>query len=112
MKGAAAFVDPKEANEILDVQAAVFRKFRSLTVKITGYTDDREVSSLDESLALGRKRAQAVVDGLVARGVDASRLRVASSGYRAFVFLNHEEKSLAGSRFAWTYPDLPPPEMR
>ena len=111
-KGSAEFVDPEEANETFDAQAAVLRKFQTFTVKIVGYTDDREVGSFDESLALGYRRAQIVWQNLVSRGIDPARLRVSSSGYRAFIFVKHDEKFLAGARYVSTDPDLPPPESR
>ena len=48
---------------------------------ISGHTDHKEVPGGRESLALGEKRAQAVKDYLVSKGIAAKRIELMSYGW-------------------------------
>ncbi len=48
---------------------------------IHGHTDHKEVAASRESLALGEKRAQAVKDYLVSKGIAAKRIATMSYGW-------------------------------
>ncbi len=48
---------------------------------ISGHTDHKEVPGGRESLALGEKRAQAVKDYLVSKGIAAKRIKIISYGW-------------------------------
>lgn len=81
-----------DAARALDDNAAVLRAWPSLVVEVQGHADAR--GTVDYNLALGQRRARAVIDHLVARGVPAGRLVAVSYG---------EERPLsaAGGESAW-----------
>jgi outer membrane protein OmpA-like peptidoglycan-associated protein len=58
--------------------AAVLKKYPDVHVKISGYTDS--VGSPEKNLQLSQKRADAVVAGLVRRGISADRLTAEGHG--------------------------------
>jgi len=66
------------AKAILDNVAVQLQNNPRLRASVTGYTDDSKGEAAVKDLAL--KRAQAVVDYLVSKGVDASRLSAAGGG--------------------------------
>jgi len=66
------------AKAILDNVAVQLKNDPRLRASVTGYTDDSKREAAVKELAL--KRAKAVVDYLVSKGVDASRLTAASGG--------------------------------
>jgi outer membrane protein OmpA-like peptidoglycan-associated protein len=61
-----------EARAILDRQADWIRQFPEVRFRVFGHTD--LVGPADYNYRLGQRRAQAVVNHLVGRGVDRSRL--------------------------------------
>lgn len=69
-------------------------------VVIEGYTDEHEVGSEEESLALADRRAQAVRSYLVQQGVDESRLSVVSFGESRPVASNDTPEGRARNRRA------------
>ncbi|MFC3265137.1 OmpA family protein, partial [Camelimonas abortus] len=69
------------ARETLDSQAAWLKRYPHWRAKIQGFADDP--GSDRDNLELGMRRARAVMDYLVARGVAAGRLRVKSYGREA-----------------------------
>ena len=67
-----------EATSILDAQAGWLRRYPAVSVRIEGNTD--ELGTREYNLALGARRANAVRDYLVARGVTADRIATVSFG--------------------------------
>lgn len=68
------------AKAILDEKVQVFRANPSMSVVMTGFTD---VSGSDAyNLALGQRRAEAAKLYIVSKGIDASRVSIASKGER------------------------------
>jgi peptidoglycan-associated lipoprotein len=66
------------AQAILDRQARWLAQYPSYTFTIEGHADER--GTREYNLALGARRAAAVRDYLIARGVAASRVRTVSFG--------------------------------
>ena len=62
----------------LSKAATVLSEYPSLRVEIVGHTDSR--GSRDHNLELSQKRAEAVKQNLVARGIDASRIQSRGAG--------------------------------
>ena len=67
-----------EAGGLLDQAIAILVESGSTVLTVEGHTDD--VGSDEDNLALSEARAQAVVDYLVAGGIDASRLTAVGFG--------------------------------
>lgn len=66
-----------DARPILDEAVAAFKRYPQLKVEVAGHTDSR--ASAAYNLDLSQRRAQAVVDYFVQRGIDAGRL--SAKGY-------------------------------
>ncbi len=66
------------AQATLDKQAAWLNRYNRYTFTIEGHADER--GTREYNFALGERRAQAVHDYLVAKGVSASRTRTISYG--------------------------------
>ena len=67
-----------EAQATLDKQAAFLKASPSFKITIEGHCDER--GTREYNLALGDRRASAVRDYLVAKGINASRLSTISYG--------------------------------
>ncbi|WP_374114619.1 peptidoglycan-associated lipoprotein Pal [Ancylobacter mangrovi] len=67
-----------QAQATLDKQAQWLNHYRQYTFTIEGHADER--GTREYNIALGARRAQSVRDYLVARGVDANRMRTISYG--------------------------------
>jgi peptidoglycan-associated lipoprotein len=67
-----------DAAPVLDAQAAWLNRYRAVHIRIEGNCDER--GTREYNFALGARRAQAVRDFLVGRGVDPSRIEVISYG--------------------------------
>lgn len=67
-----------DARPVLEAQAAWLRRYPSVNVRIEGNADER--GTREYNLALGARRANAVRDFLVARGVSPSRISTVSYG--------------------------------
>jgi outer membrane protein OmpA-like peptidoglycan-associated protein len=67
-----------ESEAVLDNMAAVLKKYPDVHVTVSGYTDS--VGSPEKNLQLSQKRADAVVAGLVRRGISADRLTAEGHG--------------------------------
>ncbi len=63
---------------VLEAQAAWLNRYRAVRVRVEGNCDER--GTREYNFALGARRAQAVRDFLVARGVDPTRIEVISYG--------------------------------
>ena len=64
--------------EVLDQAARLFREGSPIVMILSGGTDTLGPAALNLSLSV--ERAQAVLDGLVARGIPVDRLQVAGRG--------------------------------
>lgn len=89
-----------EAQAILDRQAEVLSRNASLQVTLYGHTDPDE----DEAIAL--KRAEAVSDYLLSRGVALATLAVSSRGHRAMIATTPTEAAFAAMRVVTTEPRM------
>ena len=67
-----------EAQQILQRQADWLKRYANVSVTIEGHCDER--GTREYNLALGDRRAQAVVNYLTALGIDTARLREVSYG--------------------------------
>jgi peptidoglycan-associated lipoprotein len=67
-----------EDRPVLDRKAEILRANPALRLRISGHADER--GSDEYNLVLGNKRALAAKQYLEGRGIDASRLEVASFG--------------------------------
>lgn len=86
--------------QALDVQAAYLksRAGSNKNIIIQGHTDERGTRTYN--LALGERRANAVKNYLVAKGVAASRIEVISFGFEKPVDPAHNEEAWAKNRRA------------
>jgi len=80
----------------LDQLAALLRADKSLSVMVVGHSDNE--GTLEANIALSERRAQAVVDGLVERGVGARQLSAHGVGFLAPVTANDSDGGRARNR--------------
>ncbi|MDP1658026.1 MAG: OmpA family protein, partial [Methylotenera sp.] len=66
---------------VLDNAIITLKEWGDSSVEIAGHTDQRDTSKADYNQALSEKRAKAVLDYLVKKGVDAKRLTAKGYGY-------------------------------
>ena len=67
-----------EAREKLDEVAGDLKKYTSLKLTCVGHADSRGTASYNT--ILGQRRAKAVMEYLVSKGIDAGRLSLGSEG--------------------------------
>lgn len=67
-----------ESQVLLDNMAAILKKYPDTRVKVTGYTDS--TGNAEQNMRLSEERADAVVAGLVRRGVSPARLTAEGRG--------------------------------
>jgi peptidoglycan-associated lipoprotein len=67
-----------DAMPVLDAQAAWLRRYPNVQIRIEGNCDER--GTREYNLALGSRRANAVKDYLVSRGVSPTRIMTLSNG--------------------------------
>ena len=67
-----------QGRETLDKQAQWLQQYANYTFTIEGHADER--GTREYNIALGARRAQSVRDYLVARGIQAQRMRTISYG--------------------------------
>ena len=80
-----------EATRVLDEAIAALRENATLRVEIEGHTCN--IGTAEYNLALGDRRANAVKDYLVSRGVTADRLRTVSYGEERPKYDNSREET-------------------
>lgn len=83
---------------ILSAAASRLREFDFLNVAVEGHCDER--GTVEYNLALGERRAKATREYLVALGVPAARLRIASYGKESPICENHNETCWSQNRRA------------
>jgi outer membrane protein, adhesin transport system len=66
---------------VLDNAVKVLKEWGDAKVEVAGHTDKRNTSKADYNLNLSKKRAHAVADYLVKKGIDRSRLTVTGYGF-------------------------------
>ncbi|NEX91647.1 peptidoglycan-associated lipoprotein Pal [Caulobacter sp. 17J65-9] len=89
-----------EARGVLDAQAAWLARYPGVTVRIEGNADER--GTREYNMALGARRANAVRDYLVSRGVSASRIETISYGKERPIDPGSNEDAWARNRNAHT----------
>lgn len=85
-----------DARPILDAQAAWLNRYRSVTVRLEGNADER--GTREYNFALGGRRANAVREYLVARGVDPARIETISYGKERPIDPGSNEEAWARNR--------------
>lgn len=85
-----------KAQETLDKQAAWLSRVSSATILIEGHCDER--GTREYNLALGDRRATAVKDYLVSKGVAASRIKTISYGKERPAVLGSNEWAWSQNR--------------
>ncbi|MEQ8968448.1 MAG: peptidoglycan-associated lipoprotein Pal [Azospirillaceae bacterium] len=89
-----------EAQAILDRQAQWLQQYPNLRVTIEGHTDER--GTREYNLALGERRANAVSNYLIARGIDPGRIQTVSYGKERPAVVGSDESAWARNRRAVT----------
>ncbi|MDR2155997.1 MAG: OmpA family protein [Burkholderiaceae bacterium] len=87
-----------EAQNTLNRQAEWLSRYPQTSIRVEGNADWR--ASAQYNLDLGQRRADAVKDYLVSRGIDASRITTASNGYWKPIASGKSAESLAFNRNA------------
>lgn len=80
----------------LDYAAALLKKYTDLKVEVAGHTDNVGDAAINKSLSLSR--ANSVMNRLIEKGVDASRMRSAGYGDASPVDSNDTEEGRANNR--------------
>ena len=101
MKGTATFqvgsaVLSPDATALLDEAIEILTDNTATVLTVEGHTDD--VGSDDDNLALSEARAQAVVDYLVAGGIDPARLTAVGYGESQPVATNETAEGRSENR--------------
>lgn len=86
----------QEAQDKLAVQAEWLGMYKDVSVTIEGHCDERGTNAYNQGL--GSRRANAVKDFLVERGVEASRIKVVSYGEARPEVAEHNEEAWAMNR--------------
>jgi len=86
----------EDAREALDGKVKVFTTNPAMRILIVGHTDDRGTGAYN--LALGTRRAEAVRDYLVARGVASSRIELETRGKTQPIASGNSESAMAQNR--------------
>jgi hypothetical protein len=81
---------------VLDEVARLMKQNPNLQVKVLGHTDNRGADAYNMNLSL--RRAEAVRDWLVKRGIDASRFQVEGKGEAEPIDANDTELGMARNR--------------
>ena len=89
-----------DAAPMLDAQAAWLARYPAVRVRIEGNCDER--GTREYNLALGARRANAVRDYLIGRGVAASRIETISFGKERPLEPGSDEAAWAKNRNART----------
>lgn len=85
-----------DAGPVLDAQAAWLRRYPNVIVRLEGNADER--GTREYNFALGARRANAVRDYLVSRGVSAQRIETVSYGKERPINPGSDENAYAQNR--------------
>ena len=83
---------------MLDNAIKVLKEWGDAKVEVAGHTDRRNTSKAAYNLNLSKKRAQAVADYLVKKGIDRSRLVVKGYGFDMPVVENNPKTGNSTNR--------------
>ena len=89
-----------DAQSLLDAQAAWLTRYPQVTVRIEGNADER--GTREYNFALGARRANAVRDYLIRKGVAGSRIETVSYGKERPIAEGPDESSWSRNRNAHT----------
>ena len=89
-----------DSAEILDTQVKWLKKHEEVKVVVQGYCDER--GTREYNLALGERRANAVKQFLVSKGIAADRISTISYGKERPAVLGNNEAAWAQNRRAVT----------
>ncbi|NUO07591.1 MAG: OmpA family protein [Candidatus Brocadia sp.] len=81
---------------------SVLQKNPDMHIRIEGHTDN--IGSMEYNIDLSRKRAQAVKDYLVGKGIDGSRISIAGFGFQKPIASNDTEEGRSLNRRAEIVP--------
>jgi peptidoglycan-associated lipoprotein len=87
-----------DSKAALDANAAIMGQYSDVKVEVQGNADER--GTTDYNLALGQKRADAVLKYLLARGISSSRVKVVSYGEERPAAMGASETAYAQNRRA------------
>lgn len=85
-----------DTRETLDNNASFLSENENVIVQIEGHCDER--GGVEYNLALGERRAKALLDYLVAIGIDGSRVAIISYGKEKPVAFGHNEDAWSQNR--------------
>ena len=86
----------EDSREALDSKVGVFSANPAMRIRIVGHTDNRGTGAYN--LALGTRRAEAVRDYLVTRGVASSRIELETRGETQPIASGNSEGAMAQNR--------------
>ncbi|MCX6833598.1 MAG: peptidoglycan-associated lipoprotein Pal [candidate division Zixibacteria bacterium] len=87
-----------DAKASLDANFALLKEFPDAIVKVEGHCDER--GTVEYNLSLGEKRARAVMDYLVGKGIAPAQLSIISYGKERPVDPGHNEAAWGKNRRA------------
>jgi len=87
-----------DAKDLVARHAKVLLEHPDLTIRIEGHCDER--GTVEYNLALGERRAQAVLDYLVAYGIPRDRISIVTYGEERPLDSGHDETAWAKNRRA------------
>lgn len=87
-----------DTKNALDANSGFLKSNASVEVQIEGHCDER--GGVEYNLALGERRAKAVMDYLTAMGIPASRITTISYGKEKPIAMGHDEASWSQNRRA------------
>jgi peptidoglycan-associated lipoprotein len=85
-----------DSNATIDEIVKFMNDYPAYIVTIEGHADER--GSREYNLQLGEKRAHSLKDALVAKGIDANRIRTISYGKERLLSLDGDEQAWALNR--------------
>ncbi len=85
-----------DSNAVIDDIAKFMQDYPAYIVTIEGHADER--GSREYNLQLGEKRAYSLKDALIAKGIDANRIRTISYGKERLLSLDGDEEAGALNR--------------
>jgi peptidoglycan-associated lipoprotein len=87
-----------DAERVLRQKVEILRNSPQVRIQVEGHADER--GSNEYNIALGNRRAQAVVDFFTNFGLDASRFSIISYGEERPAAMGHDEAAWAQNRRA------------
>ncbi len=91
-----------EAKAVLDRQVAILRRFPELEIRLTGFADTHEAPDSVLMERLGKKRARAVGDYLISKGINPESILMIGGDHPPLIPKREDEKTLAAMRFVMT----------